>query len=79
MVIIGAVAFAAGVPALEHFMKLGAWFAGTPAELVEHLKKLESRFPGHKLEILNVGRRQRLVAFDTGPLAPGAVAPLSYP
>ena len=40
---------------------------------------LESRFPGRKLEILNVGRRQRLVAFDTGPLAPGAVAPLSYP
>jgi SAM-dependent methyltransferase len=40
---------------------------------------LESRFPGRKLEILNVGRRQRLVAFDTGPLEPGAVAPLSYP
>jgi len=40
---------------------------------------LESRFPGRKLEILNVGRRQRLVAFDTGPLVPGAVAPLSYP
>lgn len=40
---------------------------------------LESRFPGHKLQILNVGRRQRLVAFDTGPLAPGAVAALSYP
>jgi SAM-dependent methyltransferase len=40
---------------------------------------LESRFPGRKLEILNVGRRQRLVAFDTGPLSPGAVAPLSYP
>jgi SAM-dependent methyltransferase len=41
---------------------------------------LESRFPGQKLEILNVGRRQRLVAFDTGPLAPGgAVAPLAYP
>ena len=40
---------------------------------------LESRFPGRKLEILNVGRRQRLVAFDTGPLAPGGVAPLSYP
>jgi len=40
---------------------------------------LESRFPGRKLQILNVGRRQRLVAFDTGPLAPGAVAALSYP
>ena len=27
-------------------MKLGAWFAGTADELVEHLKKLEARFPG---------------------------------
>jgi hypothetical protein len=36
----------AGVPTLEHFMKLGAWFAGTPGDLVEHLKKLEARFPG---------------------------------
>jgi alkanesulfonate monooxygenase SsuD/methylene tetrahydromethanopterin reductase-like flavin-dependent oxidoreductase (luciferase family) len=36
----------AGVPTVEHFMKSGAWFAGTPQELVEHLKKLEVRFPG---------------------------------
>jgi alkanesulfonate monooxygenase SsuD/methylene tetrahydromethanopterin reductase-like flavin-dependent oxidoreductase (luciferase family) len=42
----------AGVPTLEHFMKLGAWFAGTPADLVEHLKKLEARFPG--LEHINL-------------------------
>ena len=42
----------AGVPTLEHFMKLGSWFAGTPAELVEHLKKLEARFPG--LEHINL-------------------------
>jgi hypothetical protein len=27
-------------------MKIGAWFAGTPDDLVEHLKKLEARFPG---------------------------------
>ena len=27
-------------------MKIGAWFAGTPDELIEHLKKLEARFPG---------------------------------
>ncbi|MFO0695485.1 MAG: class I SAM-dependent methyltransferase [Polyangiales bacterium] len=40
---------------------------------------LESRFPGRRLETLNVGRTQRLVAFDTGPLEPGTVAPLSYP
>lgn len=36
----------AGVPTLEHFMKIGAWFAGTPDELVEHLKGIERRFPG---------------------------------
>jgi alkanesulfonate monooxygenase SsuD/methylene tetrahydromethanopterin reductase-like flavin-dependent oxidoreductase (luciferase family) len=36
----------AGVPTLDHYMKLGSWFAGTPQQLVEHLKKLEARFPG---------------------------------
>jgi alkanesulfonate monooxygenase SsuD/methylene tetrahydromethanopterin reductase-like flavin-dependent oxidoreductase (luciferase family) len=36
----------AGVPSLEHFMKIGAWFAGTPDDLIEHLKKLEARFSG---------------------------------
>jgi len=35
-----------GVPTLDHYMKLGSWFAGTPTQLVEHLKKLEARFPG---------------------------------
>jgi alkanesulfonate monooxygenase SsuD/methylene tetrahydromethanopterin reductase-like flavin-dependent oxidoreductase (luciferase family) len=35
-----------GVPILDHYMKLGSWFAGTPEQLVEHLKKLEARFPG---------------------------------
>ena len=35
-----------GVPALEHYMKLGSWFAGTPEQLIEHLKTLEVRFPG---------------------------------
>ncbi|HJQ55933.1 MAG TPA: LLM class flavin-dependent oxidoreductase [Vineibacter sp.] len=37
---------AGGVPTVEHYMKLGAWFAGTPAQLVEHIKGLEARFPG---------------------------------
>ena len=37
---------AAGVPTLAHFMKTGAWFAGTSAQLIEHLKKLEARYPG---------------------------------
>jgi len=38
--------YEAGVPTLEHFMKTGAWFAGTSGELVEHLKKMEARYPG---------------------------------
>jgi hypothetical protein len=36
----------AGVPTLDHFMKLGSWFAGTGPGLVEHIKKLEARYPG---------------------------------
>jgi alkanesulfonate monooxygenase SsuD/methylene tetrahydromethanopterin reductase-like flavin-dependent oxidoreductase (luciferase family) len=36
----------AGVPELDHYMKLGSWFAGTPQQLIEHLKKLEQRYPG---------------------------------
>jgi SAM-dependent methyltransferase len=40
---------------------------------------LESRFPGRRVEILNVGWNTRILAFDSGPLAPGWVAPQSYP
>jgi len=40
---------------------------------------LQSRFPGQQLATLSVGRRARLVAFDSGPLEPGAVTSLSYP
>src|ERR687887_286472 len=36
----------AGVPTVEHYMALGSWFAGTPAELVELLKGFEERYPG---------------------------------
>jgi alkanesulfonate monooxygenase SsuD/methylene tetrahydromethanopterin reductase-like flavin-dependent oxidoreductase (luciferase family) len=36
----------AGVPTVEHYMKMGAWFAGTPEELVAYLKELEARYPG---------------------------------
>jgi alkanesulfonate monooxygenase SsuD/methylene tetrahydromethanopterin reductase-like flavin-dependent oxidoreductase (luciferase family) len=36
----------ADVPTLEHYMKLGSWFAGTPDQLIEHLKAIEGRFPG---------------------------------
>ena len=36
----------AGVPTLDHYMRLGSWFAGTPQQLIEHLRALEARFPG---------------------------------
>ena len=40
---------AAGVPTVEHYMKLGSWFAGTPDDLVAHLKSFEERYPGMQL------------------------------
>ena len=43
---------AAEVPTVEHYMKLGAWFAGTPAQLVAHLQGMQERFPG--LETINL-------------------------
>jgi alkanesulfonate monooxygenase SsuD/methylene tetrahydromethanopterin reductase-like flavin-dependent oxidoreductase (luciferase family) len=36
----------AGVPGVEHYMKVGAWFAGPPEGLVAHLESLEERYPG---------------------------------
>jgi alkanesulfonate monooxygenase SsuD/methylene tetrahydromethanopterin reductase-like flavin-dependent oxidoreductase (luciferase family) len=36
----------AGVPTLEDYMKTGAWFAGTPDDLIATLKDLEERYPG---------------------------------
>ena len=42
----------AGVPTLEHFMKLGSWFAGTPQQLIEHLGTFQHRFPG--METINL-------------------------
>ena len=38
--------YEAGVPRVQHFMDLGAWFAGTSEQLVAHLKRLEERYPG---------------------------------
>jgi alkanesulfonate monooxygenase SsuD/methylene tetrahydromethanopterin reductase-like flavin-dependent oxidoreductase (luciferase family) len=38
--------YESGVPTLEHYMATGAWFAGTPEELVAYLRELESRYPG---------------------------------
>ena len=37
---------AAGVPRVEDYMKVGAWFAGPPEELVAHLRSLEEKYPG---------------------------------
>ena len=34
------------LPTLEHFMQTGAWSAGTPDGLIEHVKTLEARYPG---------------------------------
>ena len=47
----------------------------------EHEMKwyLESRFPGRKMEILNLGWNARTVAFDSGPVEQGVAAKLSYP
>jgi ubiquinone/menaquinone biosynthesis C-methylase UbiE len=47
----------------------------------EHEMKwyLESRFPGHKTEILNMGWNSRIIAFDSGPVEQGVEVKLSYP
>src|SRR2546423_4029305 len=31
---------------LDHYLNLGSWFAGTPDDLVAHLKGFEERYPG---------------------------------
>ena len=47
----------------------------------EHEMKwyLESRFPGRKMELLNLGWNARIVAFDSGPVEQGVEVRLSYP
>jgi len=47
----------------------------------EHEMKwyLESRFPGQKMEILNMAWNARIVAFDSGPVENGIEVKLSYP
>jgi alkanesulfonate monooxygenase SsuD/methylene tetrahydromethanopterin reductase-like flavin-dependent oxidoreductase (luciferase family) len=37
---------AAGVPSVEDYMKVGAWFAGPPEDLVAYLRTLEQKYPG---------------------------------
>jgi alkanesulfonate monooxygenase SsuD/methylene tetrahydromethanopterin reductase-like flavin-dependent oxidoreductase (luciferase family) len=38
--------YEAGAPKLEDYLQTGAWFAGTPDDLVAYLKELEVRYPG---------------------------------
>lgn len=47
----------------------------------EHEMKwyLESRFPGQKMEIINLGWNARLVAFDSGAVEKGVEVKISYP
>lgn len=47
----------------------------------EHEMKwyLESRFPGQRLETLNLGWNARMVAFDSGPVEHGVEVQLTYP
>lgn len=47
----------------------------------EHEMKwyLESRFPGQKMETLNMAWNSRIVAFDSGPVEKGIEVKLSYP
>lgn len=47
----------------------------------EHEMKwyLESRFPGQRMEILNMAWHSRIVAFDSGPVERGVEARLTYP
>ncbi|MBK7932314.1 MAG: class I SAM-dependent methyltransferase [Pyrinomonadaceae bacterium] len=47
----------------------------------EHEMKwyLESRFPGQKMETLNMAWNSRIVAFDSGPVEQGIEVKLSYP
>ncbi len=40
---------------------------------------LESRFKGRRVEMLNVGWQNRVLAFDSGPIFDDYIAPQSYP
>lgn len=40
---------------------------------------LGSRFPGRKVEILNLGWHSRVIAFDSGPMANARIERLTYP
>jgi hypothetical protein len=68
---------------LDEMVRSPAW-----AEVLEHnpmralheyVWYLHSRFPAGRLETLNVGRRARVIAFDTGPFRAARLKPLEYP
>ncbi len=40
---------------------------------------LESRFPGRKIEKINIGWNTRIIAFDTGPIESWSISPQNYP
>jgi SAM-dependent methyltransferase len=72
--------FARDVAALTAHPAFRRMLAKNPIRAAhEYQWYLQSRFPGQRLETLNVGRRARLVAFDSGALAPGTSLPLSFP
>jgi hypothetical protein len=68
---------------LHHLVNHPAWKEMVEYNPIrsEHEMKwyLESRFPGRKMEILNLGWNARMVAFDSGPVEQGIEANLSYP
>lgn len=45
----------------------------------EYVWYLSSRFPEGTMETLNVGRRARILAFDSGPFRAARLAPMAYP
>ncbi len=40
---------------------------------------LESRFPGQRMELLNLGWHARVLAFDSGPFSQATLSPMQYP
>ena len=45
----------------------------------EYVWYLQSRFPGRRVETLNLARNSRILAFDSGPIRQDWFAPQSYP
>ncbi len=45
----------------------------------EYVWYFESRFPGRRVERLNVGWSARVLAFDSGPIPQGRIAPQTWP